>query len=193
MNVPSMPVFRVRFSDGLEPPPQDALVAAGARWEGSEDSPEMSHHRILVGASTEDEAIGIVREALRSHGSFRDFDAEPVRDRRGEITRTLIRSWEDIDWEQVQRKSGLSEFQRLVLGTLGNAAEPTWIIVHDPDVLGDRDSGEAALRDLEQRNIVHSTWEESGEPGHESAMAQWWAITDEGWDLLGLIKSPRYR
>lgn len=192
MNVPSMPVFRVRFSNGVAIPPQDALAAVGGRWEGSEDSPEMSRHRVLVGASTEAEAIGIVRQVLRSHGSFGDFDAEHVRDRHGEIVRTPIRSWEDIDWEDVQRKSGLSEFQRLVLGALYNAAEPTWIIVQDRDVLGDRDSIEAALRDLEQRNLVYSTWEELGEPGQESAMGHWWAITDEGWDLLGLIKSPRY-
>ena len=80
----------------------------------------------------------------------------------------------------------------MVLGTLLNDAEPTWIIVQDPEVPGDRDSVEAALRDLEQRGFVHSTWELSGEHDREPGMDHWWALTDEGWDLLGLIKSPLY-
>ncbi len=188
-------MFRVSFSGpDLSGAVTAALDTLDCRWEMSEFVPDdaMANHRALVGALTEDEAIGMVRKALRGHGSFRAFDAAPVRDRRGEIRRTPIRSWDDIDWEEVQRKSALSELQRLVLGALLNAAEPTWIILQDSEVLGDRDSVEAALRDLEQRNIVHSTREQSGEPGRESAMDQWWALTDEGWDLLGLIKSPRY-
>jgi hypothetical protein len=138
-------------------PAKDALASVGGRWEGSESNSRTSRHRVLVGAASEDEAIGIVRQVLSSHGSFRDFDAEHVRDRHGEIVRTPIRSWDDIDWEDVQRKSGLSEFQRLVLGALYNDAEPAWTIVNAPDVPGDRDSVEAALGDLERRNLVYST------------------------------------
>jgi hypothetical protein len=48
----------------------------------------------------------------------------------------------------------------------------------------------AALRDLEARNLVHSVIAESGETGRESANEDWWALTDECWDLLGPIKVP---
>ncbi len=191
-----MPVFRVRCSGPeISYEARDALAAAGARWEASESRPddEIPHHRVVAGAFTEVEAVGVVRDALGSHGTFRDFDVERVTNRHGETVRTPIRTWDDIDWEEVQRKAPLGELHRLVLRALGDAAEPMWTIVQDPDVGGDRKRVEAALRDLERHHLVYSTWEELGEPGDESAMGHWWAITDEGWELLGLIKSPRYR
>ena len=45
----------------------------------------------------------------------------------------------------------------------------------------------------DERDVVLGDFAESGETGRESAMEDWWALTDECWDLLGLIKSPRYR
>jgi hypothetical protein len=76
------------------------------------------------------------------------------------------------------------------------------MILKDPDVPGDRVRVEAALGDLERRGLVYRTSEPAGGPedfavlqtwrGHPERMCDWWAVTDEGWDLLGLIKSPRY-
>jgi hypothetical protein len=86
----------------------------------------------------------------------------------------------------------ISELQRAVLGALCNDAEPTWIVVQDPDVPGDRESVLAALRDLEARNLVHSVIAESAQTGRESANEDCLALTDECWDLVVLIESPRY-
>jgi hypothetical protein len=105
---------------------------------------------------------------------------------------TPIRSWTDIDWEEVQHKAPLTELQRNVLLALLDDHEPTWIVAQDRHVSGDRDGVVVALRDLEARNLVRSRRAESGEAGRESALEDWWALTDNAWDLLGLIKSPRY-
>src|SRR5262249_24065913 len=72
-------------------------------------------HRGRASANTEQEAIETVREALASHGAFGDFHAALVRDSRGEVVLTPMRSWTDIDWEEVQRKAPLTELQRNVL------------------------------------------------------------------------------
>jgi hypothetical protein len=63
----------------------------------------------------------------------------------------------------------------------------------DPEVQGDRDSVEAALRDLAARGLVDSRRAESGETGREAEIVDWWVMTDACWELLGLIRSPRYR
>jgi hypothetical protein len=171
-----------------------ALDGVERRWEGSESDLHRgaARHCALVGAKTEQEAIETAREALASHGAFGDFHAALVRDSRGELMLLPIRSWTDIDWEQVQRKAPLTELQRNVLLALLNDHEPTWIVAQDPDVPGDRDGVVVALRDLEARNLVRSRRAASGEAGRESALEDWWALTDNGWDLLGLTKSPRY-
>jgi hypothetical protein len=171
-----------------------ALDGEDLRWEGSAGNvyEPIQHHRALVGAASENEAIATVREALATLGYFDDFHAALVRDSRGEVMLTPIRRWTDIDWEGVQRKAPLNELQRNVLLALLNDHEPTWIVAQDPDVPGDRDGVEVALRDLEARNLVRTRRAESGEAGRESAMEDWWALTPDGWDLLGLIKSPRY-
>jgi hypothetical protein len=159
-------------------------------WEGSEFDPANppDRHRLLVGSTDEREAIYSVREAVAPYGTFGDFHAVAVRDLAGAIMRTPIRRWADIDWEAVQRKAPLSELQRGILGALFNDHEPTSIIADEPDVLGDRESVTTALRDLETHSLVRCAWNEPAETGRE----QWWALTDECWDLLGLIKSPRY-
>ena len=192
----SAPIFRVFYSGpALEGPAEAALEGIDLRWEGSEhDTSPIGRHRALVGADSQREAIGVVEEALKPYGRFADFHATPVTDASGEVKRTRIRNrWEDVDWDEVQSKTLLSELERKLIGTFPDAAEPTWIILRDPDVPNDRPRVEAALRGLERRGLVYTTKEESGESGRETELVEWWALTDTGWDLLGLIKSPRYR
>jgi hypothetical protein len=62
-----------------------------------------------------------------------------------------------------------------------------------PHVPPERATVEAVLEGLQERKLVYSVLEEGGEPGKEAELDRWWAITDEGWDLLGFIESPNYR
>jgi hypothetical protein len=171
-----------------------ALAVDDRRYEGSFHRPNRAFHRALVVAATEEEAIDLVRDALQSvEEPFSEFSASPVKDAQGEVKHAPIRTrWDEVDWENVATKATLSELQRNVLWVLADAGEATWKVAQDPDVLGDRANVEAALSDLEARTLVYCVLEEGGEPGRESELDRWWAITDEGWDLLGLIKSPRY-
>jgi hypothetical protein len=82
--------------------------------------------------------------------------------------------------------------EREVLRCLLNAAEPTWIVLSAADVQMDRARAEAVLSDLENQSLVYSVLEDGGEPGKESELDRWWGITDECWDILGMIKSPTY-
>ena len=192
-----MLVFRVSFSGPeLSEEATSALAAADAGWASSGPDPGvLQHHTALVGALTESEAVSAVSEIVMAHGSFDEFVATPVRDRHGEIKRTPIRRvWDDIDWEDVESKATLSELQRTLLRTMLDAGEATWIILKDRDVPNDRDHVVAVLEELEGRNLVRSTVEVSFDPGREPySLDRWWALTDEAWDLLGLIKSPWYR
>jgi hypothetical protein len=96
----------------------------------------------------------------------------------------------------------LTELERALIGTLLDAAEPTWIIVEHPNVTDDLERVETTLRGLEDRGLVYSTWKPAYGPddfgvledwhGRPHRMCHWWALSDEGWDLLGLIKSPGY-
>ena len=184
----SHPVFRVFFSEpNLSRAAVAAIDALDGGWKGSEFSDDpIERHRAL--APNEQEAVAAVREALSAYGAFCDFHATPVRDRHGAVKRTPIRRfWRDVDWEEVRRKVALSELERTLIGRLLDAAEPTWMVLRDPEVSGDRDRALATLRDLERRGLIHNTKEESGETGRESAAEDWWALTDEGWDLLGLL------
>ncbi len=189
-------LYRVAFvGRELGDAESSGLTAAGARWEGSEcDAGGVCRHRALIEAANEQEAIAAVRRALAAAGSLGQYDASPVRDARGEPRRgSFYRSWHEIDWQAVPRRARLTDLQRAVLGRMLDAAEPTWIIAADPDTSDDRPTVEAVLRGLQDQGLVDSTLEEGGEPGKESEPDRWWAITDEGWDLLGLIKSPTYR
>jgi hypothetical protein len=191
-----MVVYRVAFVGGeISDAGMCGLAAAGVTWEGSVgDAQGVWRHRVLVEAPTERQAIGAVRGVVALHGSFGEFVCLPVRGAKGEIRRgPFHRSWSEIDWQAVPRRASLTKLQRAVLGCMFNAGEPTWIIVADPDVQGDRVGVEAVLEELEQKGLVYSVFEWGGEPGRESEPDRWWAITDEGWDLLGLVKSPAYR
>jgi hypothetical protein len=203
----SRPIFRVSFTGPVLESSvlTAALDGADQRWEGSEHGNEpIGRHRALVGATTEDEAIRVLSAVLAPLGSFAAFRAEPVRDGRGEVIHAPIRKrWDEIDWAKVENKAKLSDLQRTLVGKFLDAGEPTWMILKDPDVPDDRDHVEAALGDLERRGLAYRTWEPAGGPddfgvlqtrrGHPERMCDWWALTDEGWDLLGLIKSPRYQ
>jgi hypothetical protein len=188
-------VYRVRFVGGeLGEDAGAALAAAGAAWEGSESGAEGPwRHRALVEASGEQQAIARVRDALVSHGAFHEYQASAVTDARGRVHRgPFYRSWCDIDWAAVPRRARLTDLQRRVLRSLMDDVEPTWIVAADPDVAAGRAEVEAVLSELEAQNLVASRLEEGGEPGRESELDRWWAVTDEGWDLLGMIRSPRY-
>lgn len=87
----------------------------------------------------------------------------------------------------------MAPIERAALGCLLDAAEPTWMVVRELEMPDDRAGVISVLRGLEARGAVYSTVETSGEEGRASEPDRWWALTDEGWDLLGLIKSPTYK
>lgn len=192
-----MPVYRVTFV-GTDPELSDAqttsLTRVGGAWEGTESGPSgPSRHRALMPAASAQHALATVQEALTGPDAFSEFDVSPVRNAQGEIWRgSFYQKWQEIDWA-VPVRAKLSDQQRAVLGALANAGEPSWIIAADPDVPMDRSTVESVLGDLERLGLVYSVVEQGGEHGRESDLVPWWAITDEGWDFLGFIKSPRYR
>jgi hypothetical protein len=191
-------VYRVSFEGTeLTDAAREALTAAGAPWEGSVCGPEgPNRHRALARAASERDAIAAVRTALAAYvafGAYIDFTAAPIRDFRGALwTGPFYRQWDEIDWQADPRRARLTKREREVLSCLLNAAEPTWIVVSDPNVQLDRARAEAVLSELEKRSLVYSVLGTGGEPGRASELDRWWAVTDECWDILGMIKSPTY-
>jgi hypothetical protein len=181
--------------DELTDPAKASLSVCGGWWEGTASGPDEPYrHRVLVEAGTDQEAIASVRTVLLPYGSFGQYAASTVRDARGEVWRgPFYRSWQEIDWQAVPGRAALTDVQRAVLGTLADSGEATWLVVKALDMAADRVTVEALLEELEQQGLVYSVLEEGGEPGKEWDLDRWWAITDEGWDLLGFIKSPNYR
>jgi hypothetical protein len=197
MTSASRPIFRVFFSGSpLEGRVlADALEDVDRRYEGTRSEPDedVDHHWALVGAETNEEAIAFVREAMAHHGTLGSFHAAPVLDARGEVIRTPICTrLNEIDWDGVRRQVPLSALQQRVLMALLDDPEATWIIAAEVGMPADRAGAEAALRELHGKRLVASGLGAGGEPGKEADLDRWWGITDEGWDLLGLIKSPRY-
>jgi len=190
----TMEIYRILFigtelSDGAKA----AFAAAGAKWEGSECDAEGWRHRVLVEAKTAQDGIVTVCRVLAAYGLYGDYNASPVNDSHGEARRgPFYRSWHEIDWHAVPRRARLTDLQRAVLGCLLNDAEPTWIITTDLQVSTDRVDVEAVLEELQEQNLVYGVLEEGGEPCKESEKDRWWALTEEGWDLLGLIKPSKY-
>jgi hypothetical protein len=191
-----MVVYRVSFEgDELTNAAIAALTAAGTWWEGTSPGPEEpSRHRALVPARDEQQAVEAVDSVLASHGAFGEYIAAAARNACGEVWRgPFYRKWSEIDWQATPERARLTDLQRAVLGALVEWGLPTWMVLRDMDVPADPATVEAVLEDLQGRGFVYSTLEGSGEPGRESELVRWWAITHEAWDLLGFIKSPRYR
>jgi len=193
-----MTLFRVAFRGAdLTQRAKDALNTVEAAWEGTESLGEgPSRHRVLVAAGSAQQAVASVGEVLASElasGFYTNFTVEVVRDSRGEPwSEAFRRTWEEVEWETEPRAS-LAPIERAALYCLLDAAEPTWIVARELEMSDDRAGVISVLRGLEAQGVVYSTVEASGEQGRESEPDRWWALTDEGWDLLGLIKSPTYR
>jgi hypothetical protein len=193
----SKAIYRVVFSGGdfLSEPALRALRAVGAAWDGSGGNTRTGEfrHRAQVRTSGSDDAIGLVQHALEPHGAFRDFEASEV-SYVGRDGRRRPFQWPNrgVDWTLVRSQPELTELQKTLLENILDAAEPTWIILQDETIKDDRQVVENALRDLEARNFVSSSWELSAQGEGHPDMDHWWALTDAGWDLLGLIKSPGY-
>jgi hypothetical protein len=191
-------VFRVSFTGTeLNEVAMAGLDGAGVAWEGSEAVSEGAWcHRVRVAAIDEQGAIAAVRTALNGRaalGAYTALAASVVRNSRGEVRRGPVApSWADIDWQADPRRARLTGEQRALIGCLLDDAEPTWVIASDPDVSSDRRQVESALTELQAEGLVFSVLSQAVEPGTEPRLERWWGATDECWDLLGLIKSPRY-
>ena len=173
------------------------LAAAGVVWEGSEAGLQQPwRHRVRLAAADGLAAVAAVRTALAAHiavGVFVDFEASVVRDSRGEPWRGPVDpKWREIDWQADPRRARLSAVQRALIGCLLDDGEPTWIVATEPDVPSDRAAVELALEELQGMGLVRSVLAEAFEPGADDRLDRWWAATDLCWDVLGLIKSPRY-
>jgi hypothetical protein len=150
---------------------------------------------VLVEAGSAQEAVACVREALApelAFGFYTDFTVGLVLNSRGEPwSGAFYRRWDDVEWER-EPQASLAPIERAALGCLLDAAEPTWLVARELEMPDDRAGVISVLRGLEAQGLVYSTVEEGGEPGRDGELDRWWAITDEGFDLLGFIKSPRY-
>lgn len=189
--MPDSIVYRVMFSgDWLPEEREGELGAGGVIWEGSESTNGSVRHRVLVSCSGPRDAIRVVRDAVSGLGDFDRFVAEPVRDAHGNVwRRKFYRRWDEIDWDQPERAT-FSELQRATMRTLADAAEPTELVVswvgRPVRIVG------KALRELRDKGLVESHTEPYWDGEHGDDHAEWWKLTDEAWDLLGCIKSPRY-
>ena len=63
-----------------------------------------------------------------------------------------------------------------------------------PETSGDRQATEAAMRDLETRNLVRASRAPGGHPNAATwdEPDDWWALTAEGWALVGSDPPPDY-
>jgi hypothetical protein len=188
-------VYRVAFEGpDLERAEISALRAKSAVWEGSScDASGLCQHTARLWAHGPTEAIATARQILDAKGGFAGYHSRAVTDSEGQPWRASIdQTWREIDWSTPPR-AGLAGLQRSVLGALLDDHEPLWIIMTDPDVAASSAAVEGALAELERQGLVDSRMAASGEPRHEADTVSWWAITEKGWDLLGVIASPRYR
>jgi len=167
----------------------------GVEWEGGVGVASLDgssqgrlQDRFLVEADDMDGAVRMLRSALKRYGTFAaGFVAEEVVPPVG----WLGLNTNGPDWAAVGRRHGLSARQCDALEALLNAAEPTWIVMRELDS-EDRSGIEALLGDLEDRGLVWHVNEESYDPHGEVDRDDWWALTDRGWEVVGLIKRPTY-
>lgn len=186
-----MPLFRVRCEGSdLEFDDLDAVAdASTAEYETGWGSPHGHGYYFLVCADTQEAAILSIRQAVGPLGEHAEFTADEVLPPPG---------WKglnqrEIDWPDVHGRCRLTELQQTLLDGLLDAAEPTWILLKHLELTENRDTVEAALRELEQRGLLLRTREPSGAAGATGDEPEnWWMITDNGWEMLGLIKRPSY-
>jgi hypothetical protein len=183
-----MPVFRVEFLGPHLDDHESIATAAGAEWEGSRGLPgERYRHYFLIEQNSPEDAIETLRAAVNPLAAPPAFSADQV---------TLPPGWkglrrEEVDWDDVSTRCELTGLQRDALHSLLDDGEPTWIVVKHSEI-GDRGTAEAVLSGLERRGLVWHVREDSYNPDSEVDLEDWWALTDHGWAILGLIKPPWY-
>jgi hypothetical protein len=186
-----MPVYRVSFH-GPELPfnlTGEGDLVPGLDWEASAFSETSGHHhRVLQQADGSDAAVARVAAVVKDWGSFTGFEVEVVRRANGEPwDGPYYRNADDIDW-QAPARAAISLVQRRILLDILDASQPVSMIAESEDVTGEPSDVDAALEDLERQGIVES----HPGPGREPGPARWWGLTDEGWELLEMIRSLNY-
>jgi hypothetical protein len=172
-----------------------ALVDARVVWEGTEHKPGSPwRHSVRLRADDPVDAINLVMQVLAGHGEYDGHRAELVVDADGEPWPGAIdQGWEQVDWTR-PALAALSALQRTVIYALLDDHEPVWTILPVFDEPPRGEHVEEALMDLEARGLVDHRLALSFAPDDESdEPVPWWALTNRAWDLLGIIKSPRYR
>jgi len=184
-------VHRVAFSGtfaGEQLP--DAHLPDGIHWQASQMSPDSDRHFVLLEAENAAQAVATVETALRGLGEFHEFasrsfpayGAEPG-------CRPFVTPGNPPNWDELDL--GITDTERRLLESLLDVIEATWVLLRDyPDL--DRAGAEQSLRRLEEIGLVASSRAMSCNPAAFEAPDNYWAITDTGWDRLGLIVSPRH-
>jgi hypothetical protein len=199
MGKPDRPIYRVWFEGAdLDDGAAAALADIGAVWEGSEGSVDADdegwRHSARLHAADASDAEERLTKMLRGPTRYRIVLTELVVDAGGEPWRAEIdRRWEHVDWS-VPGLAELSPLERTVIWALLDDEEATWLVLREFDAEQDPADVERALRHLEAGGLVDHRLALGLEPGNDSdEPVPWWALTSRAWDLLGLIKSPRYR
>jgi hypothetical protein len=190
-------IYRVWFEGPeLDERALAALSAAGAVWEGTEGfvAPGAEwRHSARLRAADASAAARQIETLLAEHSAYRATNIELLLGAGGEPWRGEIdRRWEQVDWS-VPELSVLSPLQRTVIWALLDDHEPTWVILRALEATPDPAEVDDALREMGALGLVHHRLARSMAPDEEGDQpVPWWALSDHAWDLLGLIKSPRY-
>lgn len=99
-----------------------------------------------------------------------------------------------VDWASVANRCDLSELDQTLLESLLGGAEPTGIVLKHSASGRDRQVVQTAYLELVRRGLVTRTPEGNSPPENQRLPDHddWWLITDQGWETLGLIKRPWY-
>jgi hypothetical protein len=184
-------VHRVAFSGTFvgERMPESCLPE-GIHWQathGSPDSPD--RHFVLMEAENAARAVATVEAALRGLGEFREFASRSFPSYGAECgCRPFVLPGNPPNWDELDLD--ITDVERRLLESLLDDIEATWVLLRDhPDL--DRAAAEQSLRRLEEIGFVASAKAMSCNPVAFEELDNYWAITDDGWDRLGLIRSPR--
>lgn len=88
----------------------------------------------------------------------------------------------------MEPETDLTAVQRILLEYVEGSAEPTWIMLKEiPEAQSDRDTLEAALRELESLKLLRASREPAYDPDSQDPMQMddWWSLTDLGLRRLG--------